>query len=675
MKENQAIREVGRVGSMPYGLARTQAAEQLARRIRTEGPAPVLPYALTTLIDSMFWAGEAEKSFVPFTELVRLWDVHPEHFDEQDRHSLFWIFKWMVAGLMEFAQVPAAQIEATIEDMARRYALEGLGTNAVMHQRFLWAAELGDPGAADAAFDAWCATPRDDFSQCEACDPGDRAAYLLTRGRHAEAARIVEAALADSPRCATEPASMLSCLQLALLALGRDDDGAKAHRRAVAELDRAIGEMSGARGRCIEFLARSGNDAAALRRIAADQHLLAGCETPRATLDFLIHVGTATHLVRGGDANLTVPLSWPVTVDAEPGTVGPATAPIGATQVTVAELDEWVHARARALAALFDARNGTDAAGRLVEGAWRTERSGRTVDLSVLRPEDLTGDPADPSAADDASTAPGVPGPSDGARCPEEEAATDPVGDLVTRAEQAEDDEEWEEAAALYLRASHLELDGGRLQEAGWSVARAARCAWRSSDPAGATTTYQRALAMLEAADTPVTELVPVLCDHAQCAAELGEPRTALSRIDAHAAALDDLRDDAPDPADDAPVDPDLAERERTQRRLARLQLTDLQARLLASAGDLPAAAALAEEAAVAFAELGSVGDAAHAFWLAGRVHRDLGDLTAAAWHLESAVEGLVMCPDRKDRADAAGELIAVLRAAGRDAEADTVEA
>lgn len=660
-----AIRDVNRISAMPYGLARTQAAEQVLRRLDTEGPAEVVPYALATLVDSMFWAGEAEKSFVPFTRLVRLWDEHPEHFDDHDRHGLFWMFKWMVADLMEFPAVPAGQIEATIEDMARRYALEGLGMNAVMQQRFLWAEELGDPAASDEAFDAWCATPRDDFSQCRSCEPGDRGAYLLTRGRYAEAVAAIEGALAESARCATEPADMLSVVQLAYLALGRDGDAARAYRRAVAELENATGEMAGARGRLIEFCARSGNDDAALRRIAADQALLASCETPRARLDFLLRTATATRLLRadgGGDRAVDVAL---------PGHDG---------SVTVAELDDWAYAQAAELAAAFDARNGTAAASALVARTRTAERSGRVVDLAVLRVPDDAGDDAAGTAGgaiprSSATTAAGAAAGSD------EDA-------LLEAAEQAARDGDLEEASARFLAASRVAEEGGRLTIAGWSLANAARCAWRSSDAVGANVAFARGLSLLDAAGVPPEALIPVLVDYGQCAADLADAQAvqaALRVIEQHAGALEAHLAAPAAPAADAraaddvvegpEVDTNLAERTRALRQRSRAELMDLRARLLATAGELAPAAVLAEEAAEALAGLGAVADAAHAFWLAGRLHRDLGDLSAAAWHLESATEGFELARDAGRRADVASELIAVLRAAGRDDEADAVRA
>ncbi len=663
-----AIRDVNRVSTMPYGLARTQAAEQVLRRLDTEGPSEVVPYALATLVDSMFWAGEAEKSFVPFTRLVRLWDEHPEHFDDHDRHALFWMFKWMVADLMEFPAVPGAQIEATIEDMARRYALEGLGMNAVMQQRFLWAEELGDPAASDAAFDAWCATPRDDFSQCRSCEPGDRAAYLLTRGRYAEAVTAVEGALAESARCATEPADMLSVVQLAYLALGRDADAARAHRRAVAELENATGEMAGARGRLIEFCARSGNDDAALRRIAADQALLLACETPRARLDLLVRVGTATHLLRAAGGG---------------GTVLPVALPTSSGSVTLAGLDDWVRAEATRLAAAFDARNGTTAASRLVAAAWAAQRPDRVVDLAVLRMsgEGRADDGPDAGAQADATARAGT-GTATGTATGAGAAGRSDAEALVDAAERAAEDGDLEEASARFLEASRLHEADGRLTDAGWALANAARCAWRSSDHAGANAAFPRALSLLHAAGITPGDLLPVVADYSRCAADSADRaavKTALRVVVEHAAAVDALLAE-PEGAGRAEtdvvgpdVDPELTERTLAVRRRCRAELTDLRARLLATAGDLAPAAALAEKAAEALAGLGALADAAHAFWLGGRIHRDLGDLSAAAWHLESAAEGFDLCRDGRRRAEVASELIAVLRAAGRDDDADAV--
>ena len=100
---DQANREIGRVRQMPYGLARTQAAERQVRLVDAEGPDAARAYALSTLVEAYQWGGEVDRSFVAFARLLRWWDEHPEHFDAHDRHGLFWSFKWMISGLADLS--------------------------------------------------------------------------------------------------------------------------------------------------------------------------------------------------------------------------------------------------------------------------------------------------------------------------------------------------------------------------------------------------------------------------------------------------------------------------------------------------------------------------------------------------------------------------------------------
>ncbi|RMI08904.1 hypothetical protein EBM89_12505, partial [Cellulomonas triticagri] len=108
--------------------------------------------------------------------------------------------------------------------------------------------------------------------------------------------------------------------------------------------------------------------------------------------------------------------------------------------------------------------------------------------------------------------------------------------------------------------------------------------------------------------------------------------------------------------------------------RRAAADLDDATARLLATldrVGDAAAAAALAQRAAESYAGLGALPDAAHAFWLAGRLHDGLGNVEDAVWHLESAVEGFTAARQRGPRGEAANVLVDVLRRSGQEARAD----
>lgn len=69
-----------------------------------------------------------------------------------------------------------------------------------------------------------------------------------------------------------------------------------------------------------------------------------------------------------------------------------------------------------------------------------------------------------------------------------------------------------------------------------------------------------------------------------------------------------------------------------------------------------------------------SLADAAHSFWLAGRVLVRAGQDEEAVYHLESALEGFLVAR-RQERAHVADELVEVLRRLGRPDDAEAVAA
>lgn len=648
-----ANREISRVRDLPYGLARTQAAERQVRLVDSEGPDDARAYALSTLVEAYVWGGEVDKAYVPFTRLVRWWDERPDLFDEQDRHTLFWSFKWMVANLTEFPTVPAAQIDRTLADMERRFAVAGNGMNAVALQRFVWSRARGAEDTA-AAYEAWVATPRDDFSQCEACEPGDRASYLFEVGRTDEGVRLLERTLTENPTCATEPADMLSHLQLAYLEQGRLADAAATHRRGLAHLADSHGDMAGARGRHVELLARGGHGDRAVRMIEADQRLLTGGDSPDSRLTYLVHVGAALAALRAAEPGRPVRL-----------TAVPAT--------TVAELADWARGEADALAAAFDRRNGTDHVSRLVARAWQTQAAPEALDLAVIPAQARRTGPD--TAAVDGAGAPGGAARPSGAAAGAPGAELPDVTAILLRASRLVDDGDPAAAAPLYLEAAQHAEAAGLLADAGSALAEAGRCAQVLDDHEGASWAYSRATTLLRAGGADPLLTAAVVRTHARSAADLGRADAALAEVER---CLDELAaptttDGGPQAPADVPGAVELAARRRAEVERERAELDDCAARLLATLGRDGEAATRAATAAEAFGVAGHVTDASHAFWLAGRLHADAGATDLAVEHLESAVEGFGLVRDRDLRAQAAALLIDVLRRAGRDREADDV--
>lgn len=657
---DQANLEISRVRQMPYGLAHTQAAEEQVKLVESEGPDEAKAFALFTLIDAYQWGGEPERGYVPFAQLLRWWDQRPEMFDADDQHSLFWAFKWMVSGLADFPNVPAEQIERTLDDMERRYALAGNGMDAVALERFSWANRRGAPQTED-LFARWVATPRDDFSQCEACDPGDRAAYLISAGRLEEGVRLIEETLPERPRCASEPADMLADLADAYLDLGRPQDAVRAHRQAVAELAGTQGDMASARGQRIRLLARGGQPERAIRALEAEQHLLVKADTPYDELSFARLVGAATHVLRAEHADRTLRITSVSELGDRP---------------TVAALDDWLRAKAERLAAAFDARNGTGHQGDLVRQAWSAEAAPVALDLEVL-PRGFSAAPA-PDGAPTVPPLPPLP-------TPDPDAADDPLAQRPDEETGAWADRlltagEPQRAAAAWIAAAATADADGRLVDAGFAYAECARIAQLFDDQEGADAGYRSAVPRLRAGGLAPELLVQVLVAWAPTAAQLGTAEDVLGEIDRCLAALRALDDAAAtaDGAQDTAATPEekLAARDRATRRRASADLEDAAARLLADAGadtpeQLSLAARTAQSAAEAYGGQGAVADAAHAFWLAGRLYDQLGQVEDAVWNLESAVEGFAHVRQREPWGEVASLLVRVLRDSGQTARAE----
>lgn len=617
--------ELARLNREPYGTARSLAAEQVLHRVEADGPAELRAYAYSTLVDSLVWGGEVDKAYVPFTRWVRWYDEHPEHFDDQDRFQLFWSFKWMVGHLSDYPQVPFEQIEATLADMERRYALLGQGMHGVQLEKFHWA-WLREAPETEERYREWSTGARDAFSNCEACDPSEQAQYLAGRGRLEEAVRLIEQTLETHPRCATEPADMLSQLALYHLELGRPDQAAHAYRRAVRGLEECDGAMAHPRGRLAVVLARGGQPERAVRRIEQDEHLLEGSDTPFSHFRFLSSAALAMQLVARSEPD------GPVRVTHAPAS-------------TVAELGRWAEDRARELAEAFDARNRTGAFVSELDELLATGFAPAPLDLAVVRPASAHAQ-ADQFAPGADTTAPE---PAQHAT-PEELSAR--ANRLVSRGELFE-------AAQLFAAASSAFQARGALEDAGLAEANAARCAHELEDVPGADAAYRRGIALLRAGGASPALVSAVARSWVPLAFEAGSADDALALVEQqHGVLLAGLEG-----TDSAELRAEVAES------------LDTQARALATRGEPDRAVALASEAAERFAGIGRVADAAHAFWLAGRVLVGEGRDADAVFHLESAVEGFSIARERAQRGKAATDLVEALRRLGREAEADEAAA
>ncbi|MFF4350817.1 tetratricopeptide repeat protein [Streptomyces sp. NPDC001530] len=324
----------------PEGPARNARAEQLlVEAEKLDIPLAVIE-ALGHQLKVYNYSSEKDKMFVPFARLLRMWDERPEDFDEYEIHSLYWVFKWMSAGMLDQPHIPLASIEKWLGEMEHRYRLAGHSERAVRGAEFSVAAHLGDLERAERAYAAWLAADRDTMADCHACELHSQGWWRAERASDAEALELWRPVLEGEYTCAHEPHTVLASSLLPLLRLGRVDE-ARAHHLRGFRLVRAMESMRGAYADHVEFCALSGNEARALELLAERPAYFTDSGDPRSKLDFMAVVALLMdRLTSLGLGDQTVP--------------GPA-----GRAWTAGELAVHARGEALSLAARFDARNGT----------------------------------------------------------------------------------------------------------------------------------------------------------------------------------------------------------------------------------------------------------------------------------------------------------------------------
>lgn len=326
----------------PYGRQRTVHAEELVEAAEQFDDKGALVTALFELMSAYTYGGEERKSPVAFARIVQRWDARPEDFSEWEEHQLYWRFKWVTTALLQVPEVPLAAVERWTGEMRERYARAGHGMQPVYAMRYLLARHTGS--GADEAYDLWATRPRTDLSDCEACETRQRARHHEGSGDDERALREWQPVLDGGQTCLEEPYVSMACALLPLLRTGRPDE-ARSHHLAGYRFARGKPGMADSVGLHLEFCALSRNEGRGLEILAENRAMFEVTGSPLDRLDFLTGVEVLlARLAEQGHQDLEV------------------SGPAGRTW-TVGSLLASVHDEGAALAAAFDARNGTDAVG------------------------------------------------------------------------------------------------------------------------------------------------------------------------------------------------------------------------------------------------------------------------------------------------------------------------
>ncbi|WP_027342826.1 hypothetical protein [Hamadaea tsunoensis] len=339
MTTAKEVRELlHQVWEAPDGPAQIALAEGALRQAEALGDPDVAFAARMAATNAFHRGGEPAKAFVTFARCLADYDADPSGRTAEDERLLLWYFKYVISSMARFPEVPLERTHAVLDDMERRYRSGGHSLHAVYAYRHTIASHVGDVELADHWYRQWDSAPRDENSDCAGCDPTSKAYHLVWRERYEDAIALAEPALAGRLSCAEQPHSILTALMIPYLRSGRLDQARDAHRRAYRAFQNNPADL-GSVAEHVEFCGLSGNEMRGLELIERHLAWLDRPPTPKSEMEFASAAALVLRrLVAAGRADLAVRTRQ-----------GPA---------TVGELADRLAARATAIAARFDERNG-----------------------------------------------------------------------------------------------------------------------------------------------------------------------------------------------------------------------------------------------------------------------------------------------------------------------------
>lgn len=634
MEQTQLIAQFRRIRMMPAGQARVLAAEKLVKDIENSEAENLLAAGLLDLVEAYTFADDSAHALATFAKILRIYDERPAIFDEADMYNLYWEYKWIVNDALDIPSISKEQIEALIGDMERRYRLAGKDLTPVRLARFLWARHTGDPDTAE-YLRAYISETGAELDDCHACKIGTQVDYFLEYEQYEDAIRI---ALTQRWDCNQEPWNTRTALALAAFRQGDDGLAIRAYKEALASYERDVPHSNIGQCRIVEFLALSGQVDQAVRHIEEIERKGEN-EPPRSKLIRYLHfVGGLT----------------------------------GANDPRFTELRETFVDKARKLAELFDARNGTDRYQRLLDRAIHTPHSERNLDFDAQAraimeasrsgtalPE-ITGslftDPQENTAAPTTYT-------EEHPRDKDIDEAGE-LGDGMgawTLAEEALSQGHFMLAGYYFQRAATIAESNGYLDRAGMALAEAAQ-SYNAAGETASSDIFARAVPLLIAGEASL----PLIVDVLQAWAPVAYVRGDIDRVIRH---LRELLDKVAPRNDDSSRSPD-GEQQAHVRVTAGIK--DCLARALFSSNqELSEAYRHAFEAGEIYAHANSTTDAAHALWLSGKIAVVLGNTEDAVLGYESACEGFTLAREMTEATRCGEEFLELLRSMGQEARAE----
>jgi hypothetical protein len=204
---------------LPYNMSRLAMLEQAARHADACGDDHLGWYARRNLMDTCNHLGLAERVLDALTWCFACSARDPAEFGEEE---LLWPSKWVVENITSFPSIPREQAERLIQDVELRFARNNASLRPIKLYRARIALALGQPHqhAQDLLHHAQL-LPRDEYSDCLACETNGHMLTLLHMGQLHDALLIADPILRGDQTCMEVPHVTFASLLIPLLRDGQ----------------------------------------------------------------------------------------------------------------------------------------------------------------------------------------------------------------------------------------------------------------------------------------------------------------------------------------------------------------------------------------------------------------------------------------------------------------------
>lgn len=161
-----------------HGIARREALREAIAQADAHNDTPFRIYFRLELCQESNFYGDSLDMMVIFPEALAIADRYPDTPCTRYNNRIFqncmghilWVYKWILSCCDEFYQIPMADCEKFFEDFKRRSLAYGFNLRAYYLYRYYFYNSMDLEEEARAAFYAYESLPRDSNCDCKACE-------------------------------------------------------------------------------------------------------------------------------------------------------------------------------------------------------------------------------------------------------------------------------------------------------------------------------------------------------------------------------------------------------------------------------------------------------------------------------------------------------------------------